>query len=232
MPRSPSAPRISWIRRATTAGSRKSCTRSAKPISRNTESPRSARASHPRITRARPQHSRQRNDRGHDRAAGTRTAHVPAAAERGDPVAHGCEAVGCNGLEPIRRDSFAVVRDAQDKGIAIDADDQVRGLGLRMLEDVRQGFLGDTEDAYGGIWIEFGLGIGNRFRAPESGAAAGLFELPAQRREQAHVVDQGVSELLDYAALQIHSRTQRFVDALEALFDGRIAGGQPLLKPG
>src|SRR5258707_8453839 len=152
MQRSPSAPRISWTRRATTAGCRKSCTRSAKRISRSTESIKAPRAHHIGASRElASQHSRQRYDRGHDGAAGTWAAHIPAAAERGNPVAHRCEAVRCDGLEPIRRNSLAVIRDTQDKGVAIDADDQVRGLGLCVLEDVRQGFLGDTENADGGI---------------------------------------------------------------------------------
>src|SRR3981081_216524 len=120
------------------------------------------------------EHSRQWNHRGHDGAAGARAAHVPAAAERHDAVAHRCEAVGCDGLEPIRRDSLAVIRHTQHEAVAIDADDQVRGLGLRVLEDVRQGLLGDTENSDRGIGIEFGLGIGNRFGALESGATAGL----------------------------------------------------------
>src|ERR1700730_8268052 len=106
MPRSPSAPRIFWTRRATTAGCRKSCTRFAKRTSRNIE------GRGPALGRFGHEHPRQWNDCGQDGAADGGAANVPIAAERHDAVSHRGEAVRGDGLEPIRRYALAVVRNA------------------------------------------------------------------------------------------------------------------------
>jgi hypothetical protein len=72
----------------------------------------------------------------------------------------------------------------------------------------------------------------NLISVSKSGASAGFLELPAQRREQAHVVEQRGAQFFDHATLQIDAGAQRFVNALEALLDAGIRSGEPLLQPG
>ena len=70
---------------------------------------------------------------------------LPRTPQFGNAMTHRDQTVRGAGLQAVGGNALAVIRDAQSEGGIADFDVKIRGLRLRMLENVGQRFLGNAE---------------------------------------------------------------------------------------
>jgi len=79
---------------------------------------------------------------------------VPLSALSPRPVTHGRKAVGSQRPQPLERHAYTVIPNPNEQPGRLQLDRNLHAVGMRVLEDVGQGFLDDPEDDNRGRWRE------------------------------------------------------------------------------
>jgi hypothetical protein len=126
---------------------------------------------------------------------------------------------------------LTVIRHAKHHSVLIDVEADVDAAHARALDDPGKRLLRDPEQRDGCVGGELRLLVREIFRALEPGARAGLLELPAQRGDEADIVEQRRSQLLDDAAFQVDAGGEVLLHAVQALAQLHILRIQALFGP-
>jgi hypothetical protein len=123
-------------------------------------------------------------------------------------VAHAEEPVRLRGFGSLLIDADAVVADRHGKPVFVRRHGETDVPGLRMLHHVDQAFLHHAENGDVRVRRQVRQRLGVLFLAGEASAPHAFVRQPAQRRDQADIVEQRRPEALDDAPLEVQSLVQ------------------------